>query len=309
MNIIIAEYAVGAGEGGTILLEGKAMLDVLVNSFTASGHNVIYPTSGPVLSTGTAVKTDDLEHTIESLAGKCDAGLVIAPDELLEDLNRLVEENTVNLGCPSGSVRLCADKLSTSNTLIKAGINVPRTAGVEDRDVFIPGEMVVIKPRWGCASEDTALMTYNKDTRIPEGFVLTEYIEGEHLSVSLIAADNILPLSVNRQNIIIDSTIQYNGSVVGIDSGRNTEIIETAQYSVRALGCSGYVGVDIVLADVPWVVDVNPRPTTSIIGIDRVMDANLGELIIQARFGDLPGSVRLRDEFAFTKADLFKQLN
>jgi len=302
---MVAEYAVGAGESGTILLEGKAMLNMLVNSFMASGHNVIYPTSGPVLSTGTAVKTDDLEQTIESLAGKCDAGLVIAPDELLEDLTRLVEKNTMNLGCPSGSVRLCADKLSTSEVLTKAAIKVPRTAGVEDRDVFAPGEMVVIKPRWGCASEDTALITYDKSTHIPEGFVLTEYIEGEHLSASLIAADNILlPLSVNRQNIIIDSTIQYNGSVVGIDSGRNTEVFETAQCSARVLGCSGYVGVDIVLADEPWVVDVNPRPTTSIIGIDRVMDAKLGELIIQARFGGLPESVRLKGEFAFTKADL-----
>jgi predicted ATP-grasp superfamily ATP-dependent carboligase len=304
MNIMVAEYAVGAGESGTILLEGKAMLNVLVNSFMASGHNVIYPTSGPVLSTGTAVWTDDLEQTIESLAGKCDAGLVIAPDELLENLTRLVEENTVNLGCSSGSVRLCADKLLTSEALTKAAIKVPRTAGVEDRDVFAPGEMVVIKPRWGCASENTALITYNKSTHIPDGFILTQYIEGEHISASLIAADNILPLSVNRQNIIIESTIQYNGSVVGIDSGRNTEVFEAAQRSVRVLGCRGYVGVDIVLADEPWVVDVNPRPTTSIIGIDRVMDAKLGELIIQARFGGLPGSVQLKDEFAFTKADL-----
>jgi len=48
MDIMVAEYAVGAGEGGTILLEGRAMLDVLVKSFVAAGHDVLYPTSGPV---------------------------------------------------------------------------------------------------------------------------------------------------------------------------------------------------------------------------------------------------------------------
>ena len=52
MDIMVAEYAVGAGENGTILLEGRAMLDVLIKSFTASGHRVTYPTSGPLISTG-----------------------------------------------------------------------------------------------------------------------------------------------------------------------------------------------------------------------------------------------------------------
>jgi len=35
--------------------------------------------------------------------------------------------------------------------------------------------------------------------------------------------------------------------------------------------------VDIVLGDMPYVVDVNPRPTTSIIGISRVMNEEIGE--------------------------------
>ncbi|MCL7412340.1 MAG: hypothetical protein M8353_01810, partial [ANME-2 cluster archaeon] len=61
MDIMVAEYAVGAGEVGTILLEGRAMLDVLVRSFTASGHRVLYPTGGTVLQSGAAVKTDDFE--------------------------------------------------------------------------------------------------------------------------------------------------------------------------------------------------------------------------------------------------------
>ncbi|MBN1323888.1 MAG: ATP-grasp domain-containing protein [Methanotrichaceae archaeon] len=38
-----------------------------------------------------------------------------------------------------------------------------------------------------------------------------------------------------------------------------------------ALGLRGYVGIDFLLGDLPRVVDVNTRPTTSIIGIARVM--------------------------------------
>jgi len=313
MNIMVAEYAVGAGEGGTILLEGRTMLDVLARSFMAAGHNVVYPTSGPVLPAGTAVKTKDFDRSVEELSVQCDAALVVAPDELLGDLTEIVEENTLNLGCPSGSVRLCADKLECTRILENKGINVPATTISGAPDVFSPGDKLVLKPRWGCASEDTTLTRYSCATMIPEGFVATRYIEGEHLSASLVVGNDTgsqpqppltLPLTVNRQNISIGSNIQYNGGTVGVDSGRNQELFRAAQHSAEALGCRGYVGVDIVLADKPWVIDVNPRLTTSIIGISKVMEEELGELILKAHSGDLPFSVNITNEYNFTKADL-----
>ena len=313
MDIMVAEYAVGAGEGGTILLEGRAMLDILVKSFIAAGHKVVYPTSGPVLLAGTAVKTKDFDRSVEELSAQCDAALVLAPDELLGDLTEMVEENTINLGCPSGSVRLCADKLKCTRILENEGIKVPATTVSSDPNVFSLGEKVVLKPRWGCASEDTTLARYSCATLIPEGFVATRYIEGDHLSASLVVGDDTLsqsqspqtlPLTVNRQNISIGSEIQYNGGTVGVDTGRNQELFQAAQRSAEALGCKGYVGVDIVLADKPWVIDVNPRPTTSIIGISKIMEEELGELILKAHSGDLPFSVNITNEYNFTKADL-----
>ncbi|MBC2698325.1 MAG: ATP-grasp domain-containing protein [ANME-2 cluster archaeon] len=313
MDIMVAEYAVGAGEGGTILLEGRAMLDVLAKSFIAAGHKVVYPTSGPVLPVGTAVKTKDFDRSVEELSAQCDAALVVAPDELLGDLTEMVEKNTINLGCPSGSVRLCADKLKCTRILENKGIKVPATTISGEQNIFSLGDRIVLKPRWGCASEDTTLTRYSCATMIPEGFVATRYIEGGHLSASLIVGNDTqpraqspltLPLTVNRQNISIGSEIQYNGGTVGVDTGRNQELFRAAQRSAEALGCRGYVGVDIVLADKPWVIDVNPRPTTSIIGISKIMEEELGELILKAHSGDLPFSVNITNEYNFTKADL-----
>jgi len=320
MDIMVAEYAVGTGEWGTILLEGRAMLDVLAKSFIAAGHKVVYPTSGPVLPAGTAVKTNNFDRSVEELSAQCDAALVVAPDELLGDLTEMVEKNTINLGCPPGSVRLCADKLKCTRILENEGINVPATIISGEPNVFSLGDRVVLKPRWGCASEDTTLTRYSCATMIPEGFVATRYIEGEHLSASLVVGNDTqsrsqsqsplplppmtLPLTVNRQNISIGSKIKYNGGTVGVDTGRNQELFQAAQRSAKALGCLGYVGVDIVLADKPWVIDVNPRPTTSIIGISKIMEEELGELILKAHSGDLPFSVNITNEYDFTKADL-----
>jgi len=57
--------------------------------------------------------------------------------------------------------------------------------------------------------------------------------------------------------------------------------------AVRAVECfpglSGYVGVDMVLTDEEvFIIEVNPRVTTSYIGARRVLNVNLGEAMVQA---------------------------
>ena len=115
-------------------------------------------------------------------------------------------------------------------------------------------------------------------------------LEGTHLSVSLIAGQKPLPLTVNRQFIeFIRSKseigsigqkagvlgIKYNGSQTPYPTPKRAELYETAIFTAKCLKCSGYVGIDMVLADIPYVVDVNPRPTASLFGISRVMREEL----------------------------------
>ena len=51
-------------------------------------------------------------------------------------------------------------------------------------------------------------------------------------------------------------------------------------------------------------MDVNARPTTSIIGIVRVMKEEIGELILNARLGRPAKSVTIMGTFTFRKEDL-----
>ena len=295
MKILVAEYAVGAGVG-EFMLEGRAMLGTLVRSFVSCGHEVLYPTSGMEVGAGKAVKTEDFEATLEKLSGECDAALVIAPDEILGDLTELAEKNTENLGCPPDSVRLCADKLECTRALRRENIPVPETIGGGEYE----GDFV-IKPRFGCASEG---VRKSKSGTLKEGFIATEYIGGEHLSASVITGKTQLPLTINKQLIEINDNISYKGGIVPYQCGRDEEVIGAAKRTVKALGCRGYAGVDIVLGDKPYVVDVNPRPTTSVIGIARVLDTEIADLILKSRFGELPADVRTRGSFAFKKEEL-----
>lgn len=301
MKILLAEYAVGIGLGGTLLKEGGAMLRTLVDSFSRLGHEVTYLSSGVVLLHGRAVSSSagNFLEVLEREASHADAGLVIGPDELLADLSAVIEENTTNLGCSSRSARLCADKLECTRELQSHSISVPR--------ILESGTAAtcVIKPRFGCASEGVRIAS-SSDTE--EGFIATEYIEGEHLSVSMICGTGTLPLSVNKQHIEIDcnkpgSPVVYKGNVVPYRTGYDQELFDLASRTAKVLGCNGYIGVDIVYGKGPYVVDVNPRPTTAVYGLARTLRTEIGELLLKNISEELPDAVITEGEFSFTKDD------
>ena len=332
MEVLVAEYAVATGDPD-ILGEGCAMLTSLANSFAAGGHLVRYPAREPVRGVrGDAVvrdeghDTDNFATAIEQIARTCDAGIVIAPDEILADLTEIVEESTVNLGCPSKSVRNCADKLVCSRILSDSGIAVPKIIDMDcigdaDGGGRDAGVRYVIKPRSGCASEGISIITdrparsidatAHSDGALPErgslddDVIVTELVSGEHLSASVIIGKTALPITVNRQMVEIGTkTIKYHGGVVPYQTPLWGEVMNTAIRAAHVLGCKGYVGVDIVAGDELYVVDVNSRPTTSILGIVKVIDHEIGDLIIRAEFGDLPESVGITGTFEFTKETL-----
>jgi predicted ATP-grasp superfamily ATP-dependent carboligase len=308
MKILIAEFAVGTEVEKSLIPEGAAMLKTLTESFARLGHEVYYPSVSTRTCAGTALKStaESFPRVLEKKAKECDAGLIIAPDCMLSELNQLLEENTANLGCSPESAACCADKLRCTEILQKAGVAAPKVSIAPEK-----GKRYVKKPRFGCGAEETSLVNKFEEKG---DLIATEYIEGLHLSVSLIAGKKPLFLTVNRQFIEFESEkgenpgcknaeskIKYNGSLTPYQTPRKAELYATAASAAECLQCNGYVGVDIVLSDLPYVVDVNPRPTASLFGIARVMNEEIGDLILQNRFGTLPNSVHLSGEYRFSK--------
>lgn len=302
MKILVAEYASALCLGGTVELEGRAMLAALVNSFARSGHDVVYPTGGPRLDEGQGVLIKTEEDFESLLEGEADAGLLIAPDGMQPRLLELLEKNTANLGASPAAAALAADKLFCTKALAQAG--VPVTEIVEKPDPAERGcQRYVVKPRIGCGSEGVRITSY---ARAGPGEIVTRYHEGLHLSASFILGrQGFLPLTINRQ--IMDFSGQgpkYQGSQVPYRTPRAGEIWAAAKKASEALNLRGYAGIDYVLGEEPRAVDVNARPTSSIMGIVRVMKEEIGELILGARFGGLPKEVHVEGEYVFRKEDL-----
>lgn len=279
MKVLLAEYTTLCDPH--LAPEGAAMLHALRTSFERAGHLVVTPEQG------------DFGDELRRLAPLCDAGLVVAPDNLLAGFTRLLEQATWNIGCGSLNVAVCANKQLTSSILASNGIDVPGSPGTLKR---------VVKPVSGCGSQGVRVTTGDAGP----GEFSQEFIEGDHLSVSLVGSRVVgdvcecytgkppLVLAVNRQEIVIgdDGRVSYHGGATPVrDHPISARVTETAIKAVSVLGCQGYTGVDIVAGDRVVVVDVNPRITTSVVGIVETMEEELAEILIEASFGRGPVEV------------------
>jgi len=141
-----------------------------------------------------------------------------------------------------------------------------------------------------------------------DGEFSQQYIDGEHYSVSLVAGRVVgeaclyftgappLVLALNRQFITIgpDGAFRYEGGETPVHVKREAEIAGIAKKAVTVLGCQGYCGVDLVVADKPYVVDVNPRITTSLVGISAVMEEEIAQILVDVSLGKELGGIHFR---------------
>jgi len=259
--------------------EGRAMLNTLKGGFQRAGHVVHVP----------HLRTGDAEafcSQVKQLARSCDAGMIIAPDNVLYDFTALVEQCTTNLGSPAEAVRKAADKLSASLALSEGGLTVP--------EINPSSGPYVLKPRYGCGGEGVRVVGTFETNCVDENTLVSKFVTGDHISVSLIIGRTALPLSINKQHLRIDDAIHYVGNTTPYAVPNADNVITQAVRAAQLLGCEGYVGVDIVLQPdgVVNVVDVNPRPTTAIVSVDKVI-GNVADLILKARFGqELPALLK-----------------
>ena len=287
MKVLLAECTVA--HEPALAHEGAAMLSALKSSFEHCGYDVVLPGPG------------DFGKEITRLAPGCDMGLVIAPDHLLSKYTFLLEQATHNLGCGFMAIALCANKVSSGRILAENGIPVPVAAPTTGKRV--------IKPIKGCGSQGVRL-----SGEFPkEGEFAQEYIEGENYSVSMVINRVIgdacayfsgkppVILAVNRQEIALgpDGTIRYLGGETPVHPDKEKEIIDTAVKAATVLGCQGYCGVDVVVADKIYVVDVNPRITTSIVGIAACMQEEIAEILVSASKGNGPDAVHFSGRAGF----------
>jgi len=227
-----------------------------------------------------------------------DAVWPVAPetDGVLERLSELVlDHGKVLLGSRPLAVRLTASKQQTAEHLVSNGIAAAPTLKLS---TALSGGMPpnttgwVVKPDDGAGAEDTllfrnqtALHHWAASRSDVEGFVVQPYLLGAAASLSLLCRDGeAIVLSCNSQDVRLEGDrFRYHGGAVG---GREDCRAVYASLAARVAAAVpelwGYAGVDLVETAVgPVVLEINPRLTTSYVGLRRALGVNPAALVLQ----------------------------
>ena len=259
---------------------------------------------------------------LDTLMEAADAVLIIAPesDGVLARLSTLVEEKgKLLLGSSSGSVSVAGDKWACFQRFKESGLPTPHTQRVNCAELPAAAEELgfplVVKPVDGVGCEGVSIALDPSSLRMaldllcprPESVLLQPYLSGTHASVSLLAAETgVRPLSLNGQEVSVGVPFHYRGGTVPLDHVLRDLAFDRAQKAVSLIpGLKGYVGVDMLLTDREcYTIEINPRLTTSYVGLRRVIDINLAEAVWRAcRDHELPGKTILSGRVSFLKEE------
>lgn len=328
MRLLICEYVTGGGFLGrplpaSLAREGDMMLAALVKDVAAVGgieiasvrdgrlRDLDLPATFSVLTA-----RDDPWNVWRNAIETADAVWPIAPETggALTRLSELVIAGDRTLiGSRPGAVTLAASKLATAEHLANRGIAVVPTVSAATALRDAPpagGDGWVVKPDDGAGAESTRLFRRSDEMRqrlaaAPDrdDLVVQPYVEGVPASLSILCQQGrAWLLSCNRQEIAIESgAFRFCGSVVGGLQQRRSVLEPIAAAVAAAMpDLWGYVGIDFIdSAAGPLVLEVNPRLTTSYVGLARAIRMNPAGLVLgllDRELGAIERPLRVRAE-------------
>jgi predicted ATP-grasp superfamily ATP-dependent carboligase len=316
MQFFVYEFVTGGGwwnvderqlPTGALLNEGSAMLRALVSDLVRIGNVCalrdvrcsISIDGAEVQSVSSAA--EERRRFAESVQ-LADWTVVIAPecDGHLLARCQWVEQLGGRLLSPGSEfVSIAGDKHRTAELLASANIPVPRGCPISDHqsppaDFQFPA---VLKPHDGAGSVDVRLVTNWSEARaaVRPGrlYRLEEFHSGWPASVSVLSGPRyrvVLPAS--RQLLSDDGRFQYLGGLTPLPD----EFVRRAEHRAQAVAAAmpptvGYFGIDLVFGSASdgsqdLVIEVNPRMTTSYLGLRRIAQGNLAEAMLLTACGE-----------------------
>lgn len=183
------------------------------------------------------------------------------------------------------------DKLEIQHFFEDLGLSVPPLANNSEFPCMI-------KPRKGAGGWRNQVISSGeeKDRWIelwPDvPYICQSIVEGLPASVSCIAnGKEARAIAINRQYIRGDEGAKsygFSGAVTPLLHSVTEEMIAVAEKAAARSGCVGSVGIDFVIGEKPWVIEINPRFQATLDTVEMATGCNLFELHINACKGLIP---------------------
>ena len=329
MRIFVYEYTCGGPAKevtcGALRSEGWAMLSALLADLerVPGVETVTVLPAGAAYVGKTVVENahDDEETSFCRLARQADYTLVIAPefrDILATRCRWVLRAGGRLLGPDLSAILLTTDKLDLAGHLLREGIQTPATTLYDgSRRAPFP---VVCKPRHGAGSQATflakssaELQACDEQAAAEECFgprVIQPFVAGRPASVAfLTGGPEAIALMPTEQILSEDGRFHYLGGRMPLAQSLAERAIRIARQAMDTVaGWRGYVGVDLVLGAAAdgsqdYVIEINPRLTTSYVGLRAMAESNLVEALLKAGQGLEVGDLRWQSGSVAFSAD------
>ncbi|MHA1803848.1 MAG: ATP-grasp domain-containing protein [Promethearchaeota archaeon] len=241
---------------------------------------------------------------------------IIAPEfsNILYELTRLaIKNSSIVLSTELKGIELGTSKFQTYLFFKKKGVNTPSTYLLPFKELKLNKIQILenvckikgpllIKPEDGVGAE--SLFYYTSPLEFEQNFksfmekvddtrnhVVQEFMTGRDLSCSLIGYPKEKPLilSVNSQFISLEKNepnSEYFGGETPTDNMKAIKQ-ELSKYlpSLDETMFLGYYGIDFILEKNNRIhfIEINPRLTTSYVGVRNILNVNPAELVVQSK--------------------------
>ncbi len=309
LTILVFEYISGGGLAGealpaSLLAEGRMMLQALLSELKHIPQiRIKVPLDERCELDMDSETTEwirvgagqDIMTQLPELLGEVDLFWPIAPetDGILLSLADLARNNGIEtLLSDAATLALCTDKLATYRHLASRSIPAVATYPVHQCPDFAGRVVVKIADGAGCqdtlVAEAGALAAALAALNEPQRYVVQPLVEGRSISLSALFKNGKgYLLTCNQQHIVLEQQqFHLHGCLVNIDSERAEHYRNLVERIATALpGLWGYAGIDLIeTAEFgAQVLEINPRLTSSYVGIGRATGINVAAQVLRLR--------------------------
>ena len=304
------EYITGGGFAGQTLpaslaAEGGMMLQALLAELKCLDDiQLCVPLDArcnmPALlsdhETVTVSSDSDITSLLADLLIEADLFWPIAPesDGILQSLAELAADANVEvLLSRSVALAICANKYATHQMLRMQAIPLVETRLLNDGAADL-GENIVVKMADGVGCMDSVVINAEQlptavaELSEPQRYVLQPYIDGQAASLScLFRHGQAWLICYNHQEIVLENDrFSLQGCLVNVQTDKWDFYRNLVKRIAAAMpDLWGYIGIDIIenAEHGPLVLEINPRLTSSYVGIRQATGINVAEQVLRLR--------------------------
>lgn len=313
MRIFVGEYICGGGVVDQPLetvpsglrREGAAMLTAIVSDLAEVAE--VKVTLDPRLEIGfetVAVSVEAIDPSLPlwpqwvAAAADCDSALIVAPesDGVLAQSVAMLRAGGIDVIAGSGEfLRVASDKLLTAKVLTAAGVNHPPYMTLTDRRglrILKDHRQFVVKPRDGCGTQQIQRFDSLDLARasLEENHILQAWMPGRPVSIAAVASQTQQAFLPAVSQVLDAADCQYAGGQgpLNEEDQRRATLLATRAIAALPPTVRGFVGLDLLLGERPsedCVIEINPRLTTSYVGLRKMIAGNLAARLFDLETG------------------------